>query len=186
MTLEESLKAGEDALAAAAGVLAKAQDGGDAGLEDDLDDDFAEFDAMVKAEVVDATPYLAALHESITVLAKAVDSLTARVERAEAKRDLIDQNVVAGLKAQQDSLAVMAKAQGALAGTPLRPKSQGGSVTVPTSQPQAQLDAATVFAKAFDVVDANKVGVLEHHKNRGDVDAMLAALTPDQRARAGL
>lgn len=177
----------EDAAAAAQAMAAGAEDGDEPDLEEEPEeeDDAPPGPVMAKAadmEVRDATPILEGIQDSLTVLAKAVDAIAERVgsqdKRLAAQLD--------ALKAQQASVETLAKAQGAIAATPLRPKSQGGArtVTVPTTQEAETRSLKELFVKADGfITDPVRFGKLEHYVNRNDLNGFLDALTPDERAR---
>lgn len=156
--------------------------------EPDLTDADAEApeEVMAKAdelEPVDAGPILQALDNKLTqlqALDKKLDAVLAKAASVELLAGVMRQ-LYDALNAQQEGLATLAKAQSALADLPRVPKSQPRHVNVPTGAPQRPI--GDLFAKACDLADAVQVGVLTHYYHRGDVDGLLSALTPEQRAQ---
>lgn len=134
--------------------------------EEDEEDDDEEEDEEDKpvAKAVDALPILAAIEKRLRVL--------------EAQERRMRQ-LVKAMDALLDGVGVLAKGYATLANTPKRPKSHA---VVPTGR--KNLTPGEALAKALSVVkDPIRVGILEHYANRGDVDGILAQLTPEERAR---
>ncbi len=135
----------------------------DADDEDEEDEDEEEGKPMAKA--VDAVPILAAIEE--------------RLRRVEALEKRLAYMVKA-LEALTAATKAMAKGYAALAETPVKPKAHRAVVPTGARQP----NPGELFSKALGVVkDPMRVAILEHFVNRGDVEGLLANLTPEERAK---
>ena len=135
----------------------------DADDEDEDDEDEEEGKPVAKA--VDAVPILAAIEE--------------RLRRVEALEKRLAYMVKA-LEALTAATKAVAKGYAALAETPVKPKAHRAVVPTGARQPSA----SELFSKALGVVkDPMRVAILEHFVNRGDVEGLLANLTPEERAR---
>lgn len=133
------------------------------GEEEDEEDGEDEEDKPV-AKAVDALPILAAIEKRLRVL----EAQERRLRR-----------LVKAMDALLEGVGVLAKGYATLANTPKRPKSHA---VVPTGR--KGLTPGEALAKALSVVkDPIRVGILEHYANRGDVDGLLAQLTPEERAK---
>jgi hypothetical protein len=141
----------------------KARKPSDADDEDEEDEDEEEDKPVAKA--VDAVPILAAIEE--------------RLRRVEALEKRLTYMVKA-LEALTTATKAMAKGYAALAETPVKPKAHRAVVPTGARQPSA----GELFSKALGVVkDPLRVAILEHFVNRGDVEGLLANLTPEERAK---
>jgi len=141
----------------------KARKPSDADDEDEDDDEEEEGKPVAKA--VDAVPILAAIEE--------------RLRRVEALEKRLAYMVKA-LEALTTATKAVAKGYAALAETPVKPKAHRAVVPTGARRPSA----GELFAKALGVVkDPMRVAILEHFVNRGDVEGLLANLTPEERAR---
>lgn len=210
-TLDEIHDQGEQILSQAQQLFAKAQQAqGAAPSEDDLEDDLQDFDEpedtedeeeeepspnqgkMAKAaqsrgkhtvhvdddgtEFVDATEQLSALNSNVRKLEKMIKAQNSQIDQLTR---------IVGM--QQQSLGLMAKAQGGLLNTPQRPKSR---VSVPTgstpSKGGKKLDLNRLFTKAYShpSVGEELVGVLDSARQRGDAQTFLKYLPEDLRAEA--
>jgi hypothetical protein len=141
----------------------KARTPSDADDEDEEDEDEEEGKPVAKA--VDAVPILAAIEE--------------RLRRVEALEKRLTYMVKA-LEALTTATKAMAKGYAALAETPVKPKAHRAVVPTRVQQP----NPGELFSKALGVVkDPMRVAILEHFVNRGDVEGLLANLTPEERAK---
>jgi hypothetical protein len=132
--------------------------------EDEEDEEDEEEDKPV-AKAVDAVPILAAIEE--------------RLRRVEALEKRLTYMVKA-LEALTTATKAMAKGYAALAETPVKPKAHRAVVPTGARQP----NPGELFSKALGVVkDPLRVAILEHFVNRGDVEGLLANLTPEERAK---
>ena len=133
--------------------------------EDEEKDDEAEHMAKPMVKAVDAVPILAAIEK--------------RLRRVEAlEKRLV--YMVKALEALTTATKAMAKGYAALAETPVKPKAHRAVVPTGTRQPSP----GELFSKALGVVkDPMRVAILEHFVNRGDVEGLLANLTPEERAK---
>jgi hypothetical protein len=131
--------------------------------EEDKEDDEEEGKPVAKA--VDAVPILAAIEE--------------RLRRVEALEKRLTYMVKA-LEALTTATKAVAKGYAALAETPVKPKAHRAVVPTGARQP----NPGELFSKALGVVkDPLRVAILEHFVNRGDVEGLLANLTPEERAK---
>lgn len=138
--------------------------------EDEEDEEDGEGEGQV-VKGLDATPILAAIERRLRRLEAQERRLRALERQGRA--------LVKALDAAFQGLQAMAKAQGQLLQTPRRPKAHAVVPTAPRP-----LVPSEVLAKALSVVrDPVRVGILEHYANRGDLEGMLAQLTPEERAR---
>jgi hypothetical protein len=141
----------------------KARKPSDADKEDEEEEDEEEGKPVAKA--VDAVPILAAIEE--------------RLRRVEALEKRLTYMVKA-LEALTTATKAMAKGYAALAETPVKPKAHRAVVPTGARQP----NPGELFSKALGVVkDPMRVAILEHFVNRGDVEGLLANLTPEERAK---
>jgi hypothetical protein len=141
----------------------KARTPSDADDEDEEDEEEEEGKPVAKA--VDAVPILAAIEE--------------RLRRVEALEKRLAYMVKA-LEALTTATKAMAKGYAALAETPVKPKAHRAVVPTRVRQP----NPGELFSKALGVVkDPMRVAILEHFVNRGDVEGLLANLTPEERAK---
>jgi len=142
----------------------KARTPSDADDEDEEDEEDEEEGKPV-AKAVDAVPILAAIEE--------------RLRRVEALEKRLTYMVKA-LEALTTATKAMAKGYAALAETPVKPKAHRAVVPTGARQPAP----GELFSKALGVVkDPMRVAILEHFVNRGDVEGLLANLTPEERAK---
>jgi len=133
--------------------------------EDDEDEDDDEEEGKSVAKAVDAVPILAAIEE--------------RLRRVEALEKRLTYMVKA-LEALTAATKAMAKGYAALAETPVKPKAHRAVVPTGARRP----NPGELFSKALGVVkDPMRVAILEHFANRGDVEGLLANLTPEERAK---
>lgn len=168
----------EDADDAQADEQAQGEDGQD---EDQGEDEEEQPKTIAKAgEFVDATPILEALDGKLAAIESASASLDSKLSRLATLAKAIDakvENFLQVAKAQQVSLEHFAKGAGFIAEQPRRPKSQRVSVSTQTRLP----DARTFMAKAMDVVaEADRIGVIEHYVNRGQLEQAAALLSPEE------
>jgi hypothetical protein len=141
----------------------KARTPSDADEEDEEEGDEEEGKPVAKA--VDAVPILAAIEE--------------RLRRVEALEKRLAYMVKA-LEALTAATKAVAKGYAALAETPVKPKAHRAVVPTGARQP----NPGELFSKALGVVkDPLRVAILEHFVNRGDVEGLLANLTPEERAK---
>jgi hypothetical protein len=133
--------------------------------EEEEEGDEAEHMAKPMVKAVDAVPILAAIEK--------------RLRRVEALEKRLAYMVKA-LEALTTATKAMAKGYAALAEIPVKPKAHRAVVPTGARQPSA----GELFSKALSVVkDPMRVAILEHFVNRGDVEGLLANLTPEERAK---
>jgi Mg2+ and Co2+ transporter CorA len=133
--------------------------------EEDGEDKGDEEEGKPVAKAVDAVPILAAIEE--------------RLRRVEALEKRLAYMVKA-LEALTAATKAVAKGYAALAETPVKPKAH--RAVVPTGAQRHS--PSELFSKALGVVkDPLRVAILEHFVNRGDVEGLLANLTPEERAK---
>jgi len=144
----------------------KARTPSDADGEDEEDEeDEGEGEGKPVAKAVDAVPILAAIEQ--------------RLRRVEALEKRLAYMVKA-LEALTTATKAVAKGYAALAETPVKPKAHRAVVPTGARQP----NPGELFSKALGVVkDPLRVAILEHFVNRGDVEGLLANLTPEERAK---
>ena len=143
----------------------KARTPSDTDDKDEEDDDEDEEEGKPVAKAVDAVPILAAIEE--------------RLRRVEALEKRLAYMVKA-LEALTTATKAVAKGYATLAETPVKPKAHRAVVPTGARQP----NPGELFSKALGVVkDPMRVAILEHFVNRGDVEGLLANLTPEERAK---
>jgi len=141
--------------------------------EPEEEEDFPDTDEDEKpvAKAVDALPILAAIEERLRRL-EGLERRVARMERRNAALAKALGEMVAGVR-------TLAKGYASLLEAPRRPKAH--TAVVPTGR---RTNPSEVFAKALTLVrDPVRAGILEHYANRGDLDGLLAQLTPEERAK---